>query len=1200
MTAVVGSNGNGKSNISDALRWVMGEQGAKSLRGDKMEDVIFHGTVRRKPMGFASVTLTIDNCDRALRVDSDEVVISRKLYRSGESEYKINGAKTLLKNINELFMGTGLGRDGYSVIGQGKVSEIVESGGSKRREVFEEAAGVSKFLAQKKDAENKLKRTEDNLLRIRDIASELETRLPVLEKQAAKAKKAKELLSREEDLDITVSMYELSALEKTISEAEDKLLLSKAECENLDRDIAKLEAEEEDNNNRRMTLRAELEKLKAGSDEAKDRISDIKAEIAVLRNDISHAEEAIAETEKQIEDGKSGKAETVRHRQRATVPDAEEAIAETEKQIEDGKSGKARLEEDKKNLENEIEEKQAQIGRLKADSERLTEELTGIDAEGETLSGEYKELDEKQGRLYLKRTQLQLSVQQIEATSEQLSKRKEELTRTAENAAAEAKTQRIKLSDTDEELEQAKEEKAEAENKLTGYKKLFANKNDKLKTAGQTLETLRKEYETKASRHQVLDEIDKNMAGFQSSVKSVIMADRQGRLSGIRGTVADIISVDKRYTVAIEIALGGIMQNIVTDNEEAAKRSMRYLKENNLGRATFLPLTSVKGKMLEVGGLSNENGFEGMACDLVEYDGLYDGIVKSILGKTAVVEDIDTASFIAKKYGYRFKIVTLDGQVINAGGSFTGGSVRNDAGIIARKQELALLSEQIEELGEKIKAESEQLKPLQAEVAKMAEEMEGFSETVSQCEPKIARLEAQRDGIKQLLSQLTAQRDSAEEQLDAQERAENDGRKLFSDTKSQLESVLAEIEKNEEALSEQRSGLDKAEDKRKEIADRIQRNNMDVLTVNGDISNIRTRIEGIDASILALSDGGSEQLRKIEELKNGIEQKNEIIILKTAQTEEIAKTAGDNEKAIADNVSLTNAAEKRISEINKSIRELTEAKEKFSADLARQEERKGSAEGQTEKIISGLWDKYEMTRSEAKERAKPVDDAGIFMLKAELAEIKRSIAALGSVNYSSIEELEEVSERYGVLAKQLKDVETSKTELESLIADLIKDIKQRFTESFDDINNHFGMLFSEIFGGGEARLQLSDPDDVLNSDVEIYAAPPGKVIKSLSLLSGGEKSMVALTIYLAILLHRPTPFCMLDEVDAALDEANVQKYATYLKRFSHNTQLMVITHRRGTIELCDVLYGVYMQEKGVSGLLRQEFSEEFLNEVENA
>ena len=1153
MTAVVGSNGNGKSNISDALRWVMGEQGAKSLRGDKMEDVIFHGTVRRKPMGFASVTLTIDNCDRALRVDSDEVVISRKLYRSGESEYKINGAKTLLKNINELFMGTGLGRDGYSVIGQGKVSEIVESGGSKRREVFEEAAGVSKFLAQKKDAENKLKRTEDNLLRIRDIASELETRLPVLEKQAAKAKKAKELLSREEDLDITVSMYELSALEKTISEAEDKLLLSKAECENLDRDIAKLEAEEEDNNNRRMTLRAELEKLKAGSDEAKDRISDIKAEIAVLRNDISHAEEA---------------------------------IAETEKQIEGGKSGKARLEEDKKNLENEIEEKQALIGRLKADSERLTEELTGIDAEGETLSGEYKELDEKQGRLYLKRTQLQLSVQQIEATSEQLSKRKEELTRTAENAAAEAKTQRIKLSDTDEELEQAKEEKAEAENKLTGYKKLFANKNDKLKTAGQTLETLRKEYETKASRHQVLDEIDKNMAGFQSSVKSVIMADRQGRLSGIRGTVADIISVDKRYTVAIEIALGGIMQNIVTDNEEAAKRSMRYLKENNLGRATFLPLTSVKGKMLEVGGLSNENGFEGMACDLVEYDGLYDGIVKSILGKTAVVEDIDTASFIAKKYGYRFKIVTLDGQVINAGGSFTGGSVRNDAGIIARKQELALLSEQIEELGVKIKAESEQLKPLQAEVAKMAEEMEGFSETVSQCEPKIARLEAQRD--------------SAEEQLDAQERAENDGRKLLSDTKSQLESVLAEIEKNEKALSEQRSGLDKAEDKRKEIADRIQRNNMDVLTVNGDISNIRTRIEGIDASILALSDGGSEQLRKIEELKNGIEQKNEIIILKTAQTEEIAKTAGDNEKAIADNVSLTNAAEKRISEINKSIRELTEAKEKFSADLARQEERKGSAEGQTEKIISGLWDKYEMTRSEAKERAKPVDDAGIFMLKAELAEIKRSIAALGSVNYSSIEELEEVSERYGVLAKQLKDVETSKTELESLIADLIKDIKQRFTESFDDINNHFGMLFSEIFGGGEARLQLSDPDDVLNSDVEIYAAPPGKVIKSLSLLSGGEKSMVALTIYLAILLHRPTPFCMLDEVDAALDEANVQKYATYLKRFSHNTQLMVITHRRGTIELCDVLYGVYMQEKGVSGLLRQEFSEEFLNEVENA
>ena len=1163
MTAVVGSNGNGKSNISDALRWVMGEQGAKSLRGDKMEDVIFHGTVRRKPMGFASVTLTIDNHDRTLRVDSDEVVISRKLYRSGESEYRINGAKTLLKNINDMFMGTGLGRDGYSVIGQGKVSEIVESGGSKRREVFEEAAGVSRFLAQKKDAENKLKHTEDNLLRIRDIASELEARLPVLEKQAAKAKKAKELLAREEELDITVSMYELAALEKVISEAEDKLLLSRAECENLDRDIAKLENEEEQNNNRRMELRAELEKLKAGSDAARDRISDIKAEIAVLRNDISHAEEL---------------------------------IAEAEKQIEDGKSGKARLDEDKKALQSEIKAKQEEISSLEADSKKLTEELTGIDKQGETLSDEYRQLDEKQGQLYLKRTQLQLSVQQIESTSEQLEKRKEELLITAENAAAEAKQQRIRLNDTEEELEAAMDEKSEAENKLSGYKKLFATKNDKLGLAGQTLDALRKEYETKSSRRQVLDEIDKNMAGFQSSVKSVIMADRQGRLSGIRGTVADIISVDKRYTVAIEIALGGIMQNIVTDNEEAAKRSMRYLKENNLGRATFLPLTSVKGKTLEIDGLSGENGFEGMACELVEYDAMYDGIVKSILGKTAVVEDIDTASFIAKKYGYRFKIVTLDGQGIKARGSFTGGSVRNDAGIIARKQELALLSEQIEKLDEKISAESEQLKPLQAEVAKMAAEMEGFADTVAQCEPKIARLEAQRDGIKQLLTQLTAQRDNAEEQLDAQEKADNDGRKLLADTKAQLESVIIEIEKNEQALSEQRSGLDAAEDSRKAIADKIQSNNMDILALSKDITNLNTRIESIESSLTALSDGGAEQLEKIAELKTGIELKNEAIAEKIRLNEETAKTAGENEKAIADNVSLTNAAEKRISEINKSIRELTEAKEKFSADLARQEERRSSAESQTEKIISGLWDKYEITRSEAKEKAQPVED--IYTLKNELAEIKRSIAALGSINYSSIEELEEVSERYGVLSGQLKDVEVSKAELENLIADLIKDIKQRFTESFEAINGHFGTLFSEIFGGGEARLQLSDPEDVLNSDVEIYAAPPGKVIKSLSLLSGGEKSMVALTIYLAILLHRPTPFCMLDEVDAALDEVNVQKYATYLKRFSSNTQLMVITHRRGTIELCDVLYGVYMQEKGVSGLLRQEFSEELMNEVD--
>ncbi len=1163
MTAVVGSNGNGKSNISDALRWVMGEQGAKSLRGDKMEDVIFHGTVRRKPMGFAKVALTIDNSDRALRIDSDEVVISRKLYRSGESEYKINGAKSLLKNIHELFMGTGLGRDGYSVIGQGKVSEIVESAGSKRREVFEEAAGVSKFLAQKKDAENKLKHTEENLLRIRDIAKELEERLPVLEKQADKAKKAKVLLEREEKLDISVSVYELANLEKTLKETEDKILLNEAQLQNLDRDIKRLEEEENQNNEKKLSLRAALQTLQDKGSEARERINGIKQEIAVLENDIHHAEEN---------------------------------IAQLEERIADSKQGREKLLEDKKALALQIEAKQKEIEELKKSSEELTKKLAGLDAENSSLDEQYRKLDEEQGRLYLKKTQINLRIEQLGLSEKEAAQRTEELKSAIDELCEKITQQKKKLLETEKELEEAEEEKSETENKMTGYKKLFESKSEKLKNQSQTLDGLKKDYDAKRSRYDVLDGIDKNMAGFAASVKSVVSAAKQGRLSGIRGTVADIISVDKRYTVAIEIALGGIMQNVVTDNEDSAKRSMRYLKDNNLGRATFLPLTSVKGKTLEIDGLENEDGFEGMAADLISYDKEYDGIVKSILGKTAVVEDIDIASVIAKKYGYRFKIVTLDGQVINAGGSFTGGSVKNDAGIISRKQELTDLSEVIEKLSVRIKDETEQLKPLQAEVNKMAFEMEGFAQIIAECAPQIARLEAERDGVKSLLSQLNSQRDMNEELLDKQDITAADGKKQRQELLKELSELEKTLSENEAILEKQRENLDRADSGKKEIADKISENNLSVLTCEKDIEGLQIRTEGIEQSVQSLLSGGDESLQLIEEKKTEIENIRKQIAEKKAICDKISEQASGSEKEIADNISLTNAVEQKISEIGKSIRELTEAKEKFSTELARQEERKLSCEAQTEKIITNLWDRYEITKTEAKDKAEELPD--VIDAKNELADIKRKITALGNVNYSSIEELEELSVRYSELSAQLTDVETSKAELEKLIAELIRDIRQRFTESFNSINKHFGNLFSEIFGGGEARLELSNPDDVLNSDVEIYAAPPGKVIRSLSLLSGGEKSMVALTIYLAILLHRPTPFCMLDEVDAALDEANVQKYATYLKRFSRNTQLMVITHRRGTIELCDVLYGVYMQEKGVSRLLKQEIVDDLDMELE--
>ena len=1157
MTAVVGSNGNGKSNISDALRWVMGEQGAKSLRGDKMEDVIFHGTMRRKSMGFAKVTLTIDNSDGTLRGYGDEVVISRKLYRSGESEYRINGNKALLKNINEMFMGTGLGRDGYSVIGQGKVSEIVESGGAKRREVFEEAAGVSKFLAQKKDAENRLSKTEDNLLRIRDIAKELEDRIPVLEKQSEKAKKAKVLLQRQEELDITVSVYELSQLDKTISETEDKILLSKGECEILDRDIEKLNNANEELNNKKLTLKAALEQLQAGDEATKERQSDIKSAVAVLNNNISHANSEIERLKGEIDTRKSGKDNIL---------------------------------SDIANANSEIETKTAKIESNKSEISRLQQQLADFDKDNKELSDANAALNKEQTDLFLKQTRLTLEKQQAEGKLLDNTSRLEAAKKQAEESSKKITEQKSLLSEAEGKLKEAQDSKQEAENKLAGYTKLFSGKEERLKNAKAEIDSLNAKYQQGKQRLDVLQGIVDSMAGYAASVKNIMAASKQGRLGGILGTVADIISVEKRYAVAIEIALGAAVQNIVTQNEEAAKRSMRYLKEGNLGRATFLPLTSVTGRTLSVEGLSDEEGFEGIASELVTNDSRFDGIINSVLGRTAVVDDIDSASVIAKKYGYKFRIVTLDGQVINAGGSFTGGSVKNDAGIITRKQELQSISDENKKLSDKIKEKNEAIAPLSAEVTKMSIEMEGFSETVANAKLVIAQLDATVKGIKELLTQLRQQRDDAEDLCDSIEAGEKADNDRVEQLARELEELNNTISANEEKLSKHRESLDNAEDSRKELADKIAELNFDNLNLDKDIEHLKERITELNNSLGEIDSGTALQEQQIEEQNKLIEGYKAEIESQNKAQEELNIALGENKKLIEANISETDAIEQKMTQNNASVLELTTSKEKYSSDLARQEERKNFATEQVDKIVSGLWDKYEITRSEAKQKAQPVED--IIEAKSELSEIKRKIAALGNVNYSSIEELEEVNSRYGELSTQLSDVETSKRELEKLINDLTADIKQRFTESFNAINEHFGVLFSEIFGGGEARLHLSDPEDVLSSEVEIYAAPPGKVIKNLSLLSGGEKSMVALTIYLAILLHRPTPFCMLDEVDAALDDVNVQKYATYLKRFSRNTQLMVITHRRGTIEMCDVLYGVFMQEKGVSSLLRQEITDD--------
>lgn len=1163
MTAIVGSNGNGKSNISDALRWVMGEQGAKTLRGDKMEDVIFHGTVSRKPMGYARVSLIIDNTDRALNVDSDEVTVTRKLYRTGDSEYLINEQKCRLKDIHELLMGTGLGRDGYSVIGQGRVSEIINSKVNQRRELFEEAAGVSRFLHKKQEAERDLDRANDNIMRLKDIESELSRRVPVLEKQSEKARQALVLMEKEKALDIGISVWDLKRISGELIEMDNRILANQGQCEHFEREISQLERESEEISEKKMLLTAKQDELRRQSEQARDSLAAADREKAVLENEIMHCYERIEQLKGQIKDGEKG-------------ADA------LNKQI-DG-------------LTLEAEEKQKLLSENEAKAKELGAGLSEMTEEGDRSDSEFKALESRQAGLLSKKTELNLTIESAKQNIAETENRLNSSNQSFEANEEKIKEQRQKRRELQQRLEENGEKKSDAENKLGGYTKLFDVKSGKLKEEQAQFEQLRREYEQSKTRLEALTDVEKNMAGYAASVKAVVTASRQGKISGVEGTVADVIKVDKRYAVAIETALGAALQNIIVNNEETAKRCIRYLKETKGGRATFLPLTSVNGSLLSVNGLENEYGYEGIASELIECDEKYKSIIRFVLGRCAIIEDIDTATVIAKKYGYKFKAVTLDGQVINAGGSFTGGSVRESAGIITRNREIESLKEKTGKLSAKMKDSEGGLARLREEVNKMSIEMEGFKEQLAMCAAEEAGITAEIGGLKELIAQLEQQQENAEE-LNARGRNDikkyraviDDCNKRLSECESNIEAISKEIEKAD-------AGIKARLEERNKLGDRITELGMENLSVKKDIERIEEQKRAAEESLKQLEQGGTGLQREIDAQNLKIEQLRDEIEEKERKAESLKSDVDGGKDKVSELIAEMNGLERRVTEINKEIREKIEAKEKFSNALAVAEERKETAEKERGRIKSSLWERYELAASEAERQADIPED--IKSARGELAELRRQISALGNVNFASIEEYEEVSARYKDLKGQLDDVEKSKRELEKLIESLTADIKARFLEGFNNINEHFKRIFTEIFGGGSAHLELTDPEDVLNSGIEIFAAPPGKLIKNLISLSGGEQTMVAITIYFAILLHRPTPFCMLDEVDAALDEINVVKYITYLKRFSGSTQLMVITHRRGTIEGCDVLYGVFMQEKGVSRLMRQEIIDDLDLELE--
>ena len=1148
ITAVVGPNGSGKSNISDAIRWVLGETSAKQLRGGgKMENVIFGGTQQRGAMGFASVSLVVDNTDRRIDVDNDEVTIGRKYYRSGDSEYSVNGQNVRLKDIYELFLDTGLGRDGYSVIGQGRIAEIVGAKSNERREIFEEASGIAKYRYRKNEAERRLASAEENLVRLRDILGELEERVGPLERESKKAKQYLELAERRKGLEVTLWVDTVQKARDTVREQQRKIEIAGADYARAGREIEAIDAETE-------STRAEIEHLITEADRCNAEIRAITEEIAgadsriaVLENDIAHNDATIASLKEEI--GQSGLG---REAIAAEVRGHGEGIAACERQAAAYAARTGELEALLEELQNRSaasgERRGVVTGRLNAMAARITDLKVAAAGAASSVEAAKKRL----------------------AAAESEGAANAALTRDLEEQKAE----------TDAFLQDAVERLTRLENIKGGLTLKVESRRGALAQADENEQKLLRAIEAARQRIAMLKDLERNMDGFQSSVKAVMKAAANRRLRGVTGPVSTILSVKPGYEVAIETALGFALQNIVVENETAAKAAMAFLRDERAGRATFLPLDTVKP------GSFNGRLPEGavLASSLVTYDEKYANIVSSLLGRIVVVDDINEASRTARALDYRNRVVTVDGQVVNAGGSFTGGSVSRSAGLFSRKQEIDELKKKVEALEKQRDAAEEKTDRAKAEVDALSAELTATeSEAITAGGDKI-RGEVESGRIAAALSQaraagemLSAERAQLAAQIAASEKA-------GADAAAEMEVLTRDSAALEEELRAISGSDDTFLETRTRLADELSDLKLKALAAQKDIESHR-------AAIAQLESRTDESDARARQLAANIETLTAQNAERAAQIETIrAAIAGSRneiekrEEAKAGAVRRRMEKEGGITQQTARVRKITDEREALGREIARLTEQKEQKDAEYEQTVAKLWEEYELTLSAAQELCVPFESGA--ELRRQVSEVRGKIKALGNVNVSAIEEYAEVSQRYEFLRAQVDDVETSKAELQKLIAGLSDEMRAMFSESFAAINRNFGRIFAELFGGGTARLYLEDEADVLGSGISIEVAPPGKIIRNLSALSGGEQALVAISIYFAIFGVNPAPFCVLDEIEAALDDVNVTRFAQYLRRISSETQFIVITHRRGTMEEADVLYGVTMQEDGVSKVLK--------------
>lgn len=1150
ITAVVGPNGSGKSNISDSIRWVLGEQSPKSLRCSKMEDVVFNGTDKRKKLGYAEVTLNIENKDRVLAFDGDEVAITRRFYRSGESEYLINKASVRLKDINELFMDTGLGRDGYSMIGQGKIDSIVSSKSEDRREIFEEAAGISRYRYRKIDAEKKLKSTEENLYRLRDIVTELEGRVEPLRKQSEKAQEFLKYSEEKRGLEIALWLLTLDKSQADVKAQDEKIAVVKNQYDEAERVLEEIRVETEEIYEKNGFYSAKIEETRSQVAQLEGETSEKRSELFVAKNDIQHNEENIKRLQNEI-------------------LNAEQSSEKITEQIEEKKKEIARL-------DSEIIEKQRKYT-------SLSEKLNIINLDTGKSSDVLQELSAKLSVLTTQSADARVIDMTAESSINDLTERinsLKALKTDGANRIAELEEISNDYSAKTEKLKNEIDTLINTINALEIKLKNKAKKRDELKNESDRYFLDVKEHMRKIT---FLENLEKNLEGFSKSVKVVVNASNKGRLNGIYGPVSRVISVPTKFGVAIETALGAAMQNIVVENEIDAKNAINFLKSTDGGRATFLPLSNIKYRDLNENGLEKNKGFIGVAADLCSCDNKFKNILYSLLGKIVIADNLNSATEIAKKYSYRFKIVTLDGQVVNAGGSLTGGSLNKNTGLLSRASEIKALKEQTQVLEEKAQNAHNSFEETIREYASVEADLLGSRADVSNKRQQLAGFEAeQRACLNELKNSKLALENSVLELNDFTSKIE-----ILSKDKSEASKKLLEyntqISETEEKINLITGNRAKLIEQREELATLLQNVKLEIITAQKDVDVLNSEIVFAENSSLNHEERKVQLNLQIDEFN----KENTEIFERINTLEKVIKDTSKQISELNLIIEKTNTEkdnlEKRSVMLRNVERDKTSEREVSGRELSRLEERKINLQKQYDDIISKLWEEYELTKREAERIAIEIPDSSVAQKR--LNELKRKIKNLGTVNVSAIEEYKEVAERYDFMSKQVNDVEKSKREIEHLINDLTKQMKEVFVESFEQINKNFTFTFKELFGGGTASLSLSEPDDILNSGIDILVHPPGKIVVHLDALSGGEKALVAIALYFAIMKVRPAPFCVMDEIEAALDDVNVDRFANYMRNLTDTTQFICITHRRGTMEEADTLYGVTMQDEGISKLL---------------